>query len=391
MDPKFLIVNTGSTSRKYGFFVGEKEVLKVLCEKDDESVKVKLTGEGVDEERELGSLEEATEWLFGELLNRGMISSMEDMAGVGVRVVAPGEYFLQHREIDDEYVEAMRRAASEAPLHLGPALGEIEKLREKSSQLRLVGVSDSAFHASLPRYVSTYGIGKNESQELGIRKFGYHGISVASVCERLSRKLEYLPDKIVVCHLGGGASATAVYEGRSVDTSMGLTPLEGLLMATRPGDIDAGAVIELGKKKHLSLEELEDYLNHKCGLLGVSGETSDMREILEKSEQGDEAARLALDVFVYRVQKYVGALAAAMNGIETLVFCASIGERAAGVRESVVGRLSYLGLEIDKSINEKCQGGVEKISPSENDKQVWVVATDELGEMARTTRQVLGI
>ena len=289
MDKKYLIVNTGSASKKFSFYIGEQKVYNAHFEMEDSLPIVTESIEDKKEKRKITKKEydNAIRLIVESLIRHNLIKDKNDIDSVGIRIVAPGEYFLTNRLIDKEYLKKAKEALKKVPLHLGPALKEIENIKKYlGPKIAIYGVSDSAFHSTIPEETKFYAIPISDSRRLGLQMFGYHGISVQSVVSKAEKILGKLPEKTVVCHLGGGGSVTAVKEGKSINTSMGFTPLEGLVMATRVGDIDAGAVLYLSAKLKKSPHKLEEYFNNKSWLLGLSGESSDIRELLSEEDQG---------------------------------------------------------------------------------------------------------
>jgi acetate kinase len=249
----------------------------------------------------------------------------------------------------------------------------------------IVGVSDSAFHATLPESAKFYAIPINDSRRLGLYRFGYHGISVQSVTSRAAAMLGRLPENVIVCHLGGGASVTAVKNGKSLDTSIGFTPLEGLVMATRVGDIDAGAVLYLSEKLKKNYKKLEHYFNNECGLLGLSGKSSDIRELLINEKAGEADSSLALKIYVNRIKQYIGRMAAILGGVDLIIMAGTVGERSFIMRERICDGLKFLGVELDSEINNKSEGIETEINKVGSSVKVLVVKTDEMEEMAKIT------
>ena len=304
----------------------------------------------------------------------------DDVAAVAHRVVHGGARFREPVVIDDAVERELEAAVELAPLHNAPALAAIKQAREALPDLPHVAVFDSAFHATIPEDAATYALPAKVREDWGIRRYGFHGLSVQWASERVR-----VP-RLVVCHLGGGCSVTAVRDGRSVDTTMGFTPLEGVPMATRPGSVDPGALLYL-LEHHLTLEELDRMLEHESGLTGLSGLSGDVRE-LEGSKA--PAARLALAVFTYRVATAVGAMAAALRGIDALVFTAGIGENSASVRAAVCERLGFLGVELDADANAAAQLDAG-IAAAGSSVQVIVLEAREDVIAARAARQLLGL
>jgi acetate kinase len=257
-------------------------------------------------------------------------------------------------------------------------LQEAKLLQSSFPKVSIIGASDSAFHAEKPLHAATYGISQTDAKAADVWRFGYHGLSVASVVEKL-REAKKLPKRLVVCHLGSGASVTAVLEGKSIDTSMGYSPLEGLVMSTRSGSIDPTAVDTLATARKVSAKKLQHYLNAESGLLGLSGESDDIRELLVLEEKGHKGATLALDTYVYRVQLAIGQMVAALGGIDGLVFTGTVGERSAIIRRRIVSAMLYLGLALDSRVHEPIDNpqDITVISQSRHPAIVMIVPTDE--------------
>jgi acetate kinase len=301
---------------------------------------------------------------------------------VGCRVVHGGSRFSAPTVVDDEALAQIRALSDLAPLHNPVAAETIEEVRRTLPDLPVVAVFDTAFHHTLPAVAWRYAV----PDEVPIRRYGFHGISYAWITSRLTERLG-AGRRLILCHLGNGASICAVQDGRSVDTSMGLTPMEGLVMGTRSGDLDPGALLYLLRNGRTE-KELDELLNRRSGLLGISGRSGDMQEIQKAADGGDERAALALDLFCYRVAKYVGAYAAVLGGVDALAFSAGIGEHSAIVRERVCARLAFLGIDLDPAANRAPAKGERRIS--RGPVPVFVVPTNEELQIARETRTVLG-
>jgi acetate kinase len=304
----------------------------------------------------------------------------DDVTAVAHRVVHGGRRFREPVVIDDEVVRELEAAVELAPLHNAPALAAIEQARAALPHLPHVAVFDSAFHATIPSEAATYALPARAREQWGIRRYGFHGLSVQWASEQVR-----VP-RLIVCHLGGGCSVTAVRDGRSVDTTMGFTPLEGVPMATRAGSVDPGALLYM-LEHHVTREELDRMLEHESGLLGLSGISGDVRE-LEAS--GAESARLALAVFTYRVALAVGAMTTVLRGLDALVFTAGVGEHSAAVRSAVCERLGHLGVSLDRATNETATPDAT-VSAPESSVRVVVVQAREDVVAARSARQLIAI
>lgn len=319
-------------------------------------------------------------------LDRGSIDA------VGHRIVHGGTRFVQATVIDDAVEAGIEQLAPLAPLHNPPGLLGIRAARAALPGVPQVAVFDTAFHAHMPDAARSYAIDSGLAAQHGIRRYGFHGTSYRIVSERtaefLGRPLEQL--KLIVLHLGNGASAAAIAGGRSVDTSMGMTPLEGLVMGTRSGDLDPAILLYLQRNAGMSVDELDRLLNRGSGLLGLSGR-GDMREVIAAAAGGDDAARLAVDVYAHRLRHYIGAYLAVLGGADALVFTAGVGENSAPVRAAAVDGLGALGLHLDPALNSRAGSGSRRISPDGAPIEVLVVPTDEEFQIARETASVLAV
>ncbi|TSC59455.1 MAG: acetate kinase [Parcubacteria group bacterium LiPW_15] len=379
-----LAVNTGSASKKYALYGSGAEVFRAHLEEENGKHVVGFRFADKEEKNEIteADYKDAVNFILEKAEELKIIKDRKEIERTGVRIVAPGEYFYSHPRINEEYLHKLKEIEEVAPLHITPVLEELDALIDALPETALISVSDGEFHSTLPEVSYAYAIPRDVANKYGIRRFGYHGISIRSVLREAEKLMGEVPEKIIVCHLGSGASITAVKDGKSFDTTMGLTPLEGLVMGTRVGDIDPGALIYLGEKLGLVYEELGDYLNRQCGLLALSGKTADVRELLELESRGDEGAKLALDVFIYRIKKYIGAFAAGMGGVDALIFTATIGERSYIMRERILAGLEVLGLKIDENKNAatvSAQGFIDNGSGA----RIAVIPADELGEIAK--------
>jgi acetate kinase len=383
-DSLILVVNPGSASRKYALFADGKKIANIHFEFIDGHVtgKIKYSGQEspiVCDEPDLSSV---ARYVLPLLHEYKIIGETDNLSAVGIRVVAPSKTFMQDELVTDEIINALKAVQQKAPLHVGTALSEIEHLKTYFAGIPIIIVSDSAFHANKPDCAWSYGIDTELADKLDIKRYGYHGVSVGSVVKRLQDSDELLP-KTIVCHIGSGSSITAVSDGKSVETTMGYTPLEGLMMSTRCGNIDPSAVVAIKHELNLEDNELESYLNKKCGLLGVSGSSDDIRQLLISEEQGDARASLALRLFVYRIQLAIGQMAASMNGVDCLVFTATIGERSFIIRERILEKLGYLGFENNTEVNNNTFEPAEITNVGiSTSKPILVVSTDEATEIA---------
>lgn len=333
------------------------------------------------------------EYILGVLTSEkyGCIKNMQEIDAVGHRVVHGGEFFSSSEFITDDVVQALIKCSDLAPLHNPPNLKGIWAMEELIPGIPQVGVFDTAFHQTMDPVAYMYGIPNVLYKKYGIRRYGFHGTSHRYVtrraCEILGR--EYTSQKIISCHLGNGASIAAVMNGRSVDTSMGFTPLEGLIMGTRSGDLDAGAVTYIMEKEEIGLKSANVLLNKHSGMLGLTGISSDMREIEIAAEAGDEKARLALDIYDYRIKKYIGSYIAAMGGLDILIFTGGIGENADSTRYSVLNNMEFMGITVDEDKNKGLRGKEQIISKDGATVSVIVVPTDEELMIAMDTEAIV--
>ena len=379
-----LAVNTGSASRKYALYENGEEVFRAHLEREDGKFVAGFRFADKEEKNDIteADYKDAVNFILEKAEELEILKDRKEIEKTGVRVVAPGKYFYTHPQIDEDYLHRLKEIEGVAPLHITPVLEELDALIDALPETILISVSDGEFHSTMPEVSYAYAIPRDVADKYGIRRFGYHGTSVRSVLREAEKLMGNLPEKIIVCHLGSGASITAVKDGKSFDTTMGLTPLEGLVMGTRVGDIDPGALIYLGEKLGLVYEELGDYLNRQCGLLALSGKTADVRELLELESRGDEGAKLALDVFIYRIKKYIGAFVAGMGGLDALIFTATIGERSHIIRGRIVDGLEVLGLRLDETKNTAIVSEQGFIDDGDG-ARIAVIPADELGEIAK--------
>ncbi|RHQ90673.1 acetate kinase [Clostridium sp. OF13-4] len=388
-----LVINCGSSSLKYQLINSETEgvLAKGLCERIGIDGMLTYQPEGGEKEKSeiaMPTHTEAINAVLAALTNEksGVIKSLSEVGAVGHRVVHGGEKFTSSCLINDESMKAIEECNDLAPLHNPANLIGIRACQELMPGVPMVAVFDTAFHQTMPDVAYTYGIPYEYYEKYKVRRYGFHGTSHSYVSKRTAEIIgkPYDQMKIIVCHLGNGASISAVNCGKSVDTSMGLTPLEGLVMGTRSGDLDPAIIDFVGKKEGLSLDEMNEVLNKKSGMLGISGVSSDGRDLEAAAETGNKRAQLALDVFDYRVIKYIGAYAAAMNGVDAIAFTAGIGENNIKMRKDVCSSLTYLGVKLDEEKNN-VRGEERIISADDSKVQVLLVPTNEELAIARET------
>ena len=397
---KILVLNCGSSSIKYQLFdmvketclaggVAEKVGLKgsfVKLEKED-GQKVRFEGEIIDHQTGI-------EYILGILTSKkhGVLKSLKDINAVGHRVTHGGEHFKSSAFIDDFALEQIEKCSELAPLHNPANLKGILAMMSLIPNIRQVATFDTAFHQTMPEYSYMYAIPYSLYNKYKIRRYGFHGTSHSYIakraCEILKRDIK--TQKIITCHLGNGASMCAIDGGKSIDTSMGFTPVEGLIMGTRTGDLDMGVVGFIMDKEELPLSSLKTVFNMQSGMLGVSGVSSDMRDIeIASWEEGNARATLALDMYHYRIKKYIGAYIAALGGIDILIFAGGVGENGPETRAEVCKNLDFFGIKIDPKKNDKLRGKEMVISPNESRVQVMVVPTKEELVIAQDTLSIV--
>ncbi len=389
-----LVLNCGSSSLKYQLFdMSDESVLaKGLVERigmDDAMLTHRPAGnEQFRDVRPIYEHGTAIQVVINALtdLEHGVIQDVREIHAVGHRVVHGGEYFHHSTLITGEVKNAIEDCIQLAPLHNPPNLRGIMAAGQAMPDVPQVAVFDTAFHATIPSYAYLYPLPYTLYKRYKIRRYGFHGTSHKFVARRAAQVMQKDLNslKMITCHLGNGASVTAINQGKSVDTSMGFTPLEGLMMGTRCGDIDPAILPFLIGKEDLSVREIDSLLNKHSGLLGVSGLSSDMRDLLEAAREGNTQAQEALEMYRYRIQKYIGAYTAAMNGVDVLVFTAGIGENNAELRQGICSYLTYLGLELAPERNA-VRGQEQEISTPESKVKVWVIPTNEELMIARET------
>ncbi|MEU6237038.1 acetate kinase [Kitasatospora sp. NPDC047058] len=387
---RVLVLNAGSSSVKYQLIdmLDGARLASGLVERIGEAggrlVHTPRTGGKREAPRVVPDHSAALKAVADELAADGLGLDSPELAAIGHRVVHGGLRFTEPTVITDEVLGEIRRLIPVAPLHNPANITGIEVARALRPDLPQVAVFDTAFHASMPEHAARYAVDRAVADEHRVRRYGFHGTSHQYVSRATARLLGKDPAEVnvIVLHLGNGASASAVSGGRCVDTSMGLTPLEGLVMGTRSGDIDAGVVFHLHRVGGLSVDEIDDLLNRRSGLLGLCGD-NDMREIMRRAEEGDEDARLAFDAYVHRLRKYIGGYYAVLGRVDAIAFTAGVGENAAAVRAAATAGLEELGIVVDPELNSVRSGGARVISSAYSRVAVAVVPTDEELEIAR--------
>lgn len=388
-----LVANPGSSSRKYALY--ESASLKVRAELHVESVDstvVATITQGTDSHWvscDIDTIADAANVVSDIFEKAGCIKSNETITTIGLRIVAPSAFFMQHHEINDEVVARLESLEDIAPIHIVATLDELKKLRGHFTDTPIVGVSDSAFHHTKPNYTWNYGINIHDADRLDIKRFGYHGLSAQACVDELWKRGK-LPPKVIVCHLGSGSSVSAIFHGRSIDTTMGFSPNEGVVMATRSGTISLDAARTLQQKLHLDDAGLDHYLNQNAGLLGL-GQSNDIRELLRREAAGDHLAHLALATLVHTIHKSIGSMMVAMNGCDMIVFTGTVGERSDILRKRIVAHLAFADFHLDGTRNADCTEPHEYtlISQSATSRPIAVIPTNESFEIAKHTMKTL--
>ena len=390
-----LVINCGSSSLKFQLINAETEkvLAKGLCERI--GIDGRLTYQPAGGEKEKSDLAmpthtEAIQFVIDALTNEktGVVKSLDEIGAVGHRLVHGGEKFASSVVITDEVKKAVEECNDLAPLHNPANLIGVAACEKLMPGTPMVAVFDTAFHQTMPEKAYMYGLPYEYYEKYKVRRYGFHGTSHSFVSKRAAEVMgkSYDEVKTIVCHLGNGSSVSAVLNGKCVDTSMGLTPLEGLVMGTRSGDIDPAIMEFIAKKEHLDIEGVMEVLNKKSGVFGISGGlSSDFRDLTDAMNAGDKKAKIAMDVFSYRVAKYIGSYAAAMNGVDDIVFTAGIGENDDYVRQEVCKYLGYLGVDFDFEVNTGLRGKEAELTKEGSKVKVFVIPTNEELAIARET------
>jgi acetate kinase len=394
---KILVINCGSSSLKYQLMdMGTKNSIgvglveriglpgAVLTHRTESGKKEVISAEIPDHTVAIGLV---IETLVSP--EYGPIKDLKEISAIGHRVVHGGENFAKSVIIDDKVMQAIKDCIELAPLHNPPNIAGIEACQKLMPGIPQVAVFDTAFHQTMPPTAFLYGLPYELYEKYKIRKYGFHGTSHKYVSQRaallLGKPIEEL--KLITCHMGNGSSITAIKGGKSIETSMGFTPLQGLLMGTRSGDLDPAIVTYIMRKENLTSDQIDNYLNKKCGVLGVSGVSSDFRDIETAAEQGNYRAQLALDIFAYDVKKYIGAYAAALNGVDAVIFTAGLGENSISMRAAICADMDYLGMSLDQEKNN-VRGKETDVSETNTSCRILVIPTNEELMIALDTHEL---
>lgn len=393
---KILVVNCGSSSLKYQLIDSKTEAVSASgqCERIglDGVFSIKINGEKKEKEVDIPDHAVAIKTVLDALVDpeNAVIDSLEEIQAIGHRVVHGGEKFSKSVLITEEVIRQIEECNDLAPLHNPANILGIHACQEVMPNVPNVAVFDTAFHQTMPAKAYLYGIPKEYYEKYGVRRYGFHGTSHSFVSQRLAELagLDINHSKMIICHIGSGASISAVVNGKSVDTSMGMTPLEGLVMGTRSGDLDPAIIEFICNKENMSAGEVVQMLNKKSGVLGVSGVSNDYRDVQEAEAAGNESAHNAMEVMIYRILKYIGAYYVAIGGADAIALTAGAGENNLDVRERIVNGLSALGIYLDKEANT-VRGDERRISTADSKVQVWVIPTNEELKIARETAEVI--
>lgn len=394
---KILVINAGSSSLKYQLIDMETEAVaaKGLCERigiEGSKLTHKANGQATEILSPMPTHQEAIQLVLNALTDEkiGVVKSLDEIGAIGHRVVASGEYFDRTTLVDDKVMELLEKTVPLAPLHNLAAITGIKACQAVVPDKPNAVVFDTSFHATMPDYAYMYGVAYEDYKKYSIRKYGFHGTSHKYVSQECLKILGKPDAKIITCHLGNGSSITAVNAGKCVDTTMGFTPLAGMPMGTRSGDVDPAVVEYLCKMKNMTVSEATTYLNKKCGMLGISGLSSDFRDLEAAIRAGNERAILAVKMFCYQNKKFIGSYAAVMNGVDAIVFTAGVGENTPVVREWTLEGLDYLGVKLDLEKNEgRCTGNYKEISADDSKVKIYIIPTNEELVIARETAELL--
>ena len=385
-----LVVNPGSSSKKYALYHEGDLLTETRFEDTETGFETCSSMAGTQQVCQSVSKSD-----FEESLPKVAMEARAYVKGrrlpsidvVVVRVVAPGEFFQSHRELDAEYIKKLQACQASAPLHVPVILREVKAIKAEFPEAKIIAASDSAFHSTLPACAREYSIKRSDAADLGLYRYGYHGLSVSSVVRRIHAHIGQDPKRMIVCHVGNGVSVTGVKDGKSVDTTMGFAPTSGLPMGSRAGDIEPGALLELMRARNYKPAEADIYLNTNGGLKGLSGD-SDIRQLLARRGQNDETATLALDSFAYHIQKAIAGMAVSLEGLDVLVLTATAMVRSSELRQLVTDKLAHLGVKVGPERNHMLVGKDGIISVRNSAVKVVVMRTDEMTEMAHVAAEL---
>ncbi len=392
---KVLVINCGSSSLKFQLIDMQTEntLVSGMCDRigiEGSVLSYKKDGEKFEKKESIPDHSKAISLVIQALTESNTINSLDDISAVGHRVVHGGEFFKESVLVDENVIKKIEECAVLAPLHNPAHLTGIRACQELMPKTPMVVVFDTAFHQTIPPKAFMYGVPYEWYEKHKVRRYGFHGTSHKYVSQRTAEflGLDYSNSRIITCHLGNGSSIAAIKNGKCVDTSMGLTPLEGLIMGTRSGDLDPAILDYIADREGLNVKEIVNILNKKSGVLGISGLSSDFRDLLDADLKGDERAKLARAAFAYRVVKYIGSYCAVLIGVDAISFCAGVGENANFIRGMIVEHLDFLGVKLDTEANKVC-GQEAIISTKDSKVKVCVIPTNEELVIARDTKAIV--
>lgn len=386
-----LVINPGSSSKKYALFQNGVQFFSMQFERNGHEYglcRVRKNSDATCETVAGDIYNNALRAMLDESIAGGLIKNLKEIERVGVRIVATGVYFSTHQVIDHAYEQALGKAEASAPLHIPHIRFEIKQARQELPFSKLIGVSDSALFKSMPAVARQYSIDRKDTEQFGIYRFGYHGLSVSSVVPKFEKLFGGVPKRTIVLHVGSGVSATALLDGRPIDTTMGFSPESGLIMGTRAGDVDAGALLELMRARHLTNMDAHTYINSAGGLLGLCG-SADLRQVLERVAKGDDAAKQAVEAFVYHITKTIGAFTAALGGLDAIVMTATAVERNPDLRAKLLAPLGkFESVIINPEVNDALVGKDGVFAAKDSRIRLAVICTNEMGEIAKVVNEL---
>lgn len=385
MSKLILVANPGSASRKYAMYDGDELLASAHFEYEKKTIICSVSGPGrrtISQKAGINHLTFSATKLLEIFKEHFVLQPKDTISAIGLRIVAPSTYFQQHRVMNKKTLKVLHDLQPLAPLHISATLQEAELLSSYFKAVPIVGASDSVFHITKPMVTHSYGISQKDAKEYDVWRFSYHGLSLQSVVHQLKSN-DILPARVVVCHLGSGSSVTALLHGKSMDNTMGYSPLEGLMMSTRSGSIDPTAVEVLKTGMKLNRNAMQNYLNLQSGLLGVSSKSDDIRVLLELEAKGNESAELALSMYVLRVQQAIGQMVATIGGVDAIVFTGTVGERSSEIRKRICKNLAYLDMHLSADANNRAieSRSISRISVSIAQKKILVVPCNESKEI----------
>ncbi len=386
----YLVINPGSTSTCYNLFYDDKELAYAYFLNRYTSCEAQYRSNNGEKKHLISKQEfEQSGLLFLNYLRQlKLISNDNDIACIGFRVVAPGTFFTEHRKIDENYVQMLKKSVHLDLLHIAPLIKQIETFKKLLPNAIFYGISDSAFHTTMPQIARIYALPAQTRESLDIRRFGYHGIACSSIMRKIEQSNSQIPENIIVCHLGGGTSITAIKNGKSIDTSMGYSPLEGLPMATRSGNIDPNAVMSIMQAYDFTPEQLIKFLYTECGLLALSQKSGDMRQIEAAYNNGDKNSTFAIDYYAYTITKVIGAYATILHGIDLLVLTGGISFHMPLIRKLICEKLTFLNVALDEQRNSNLIAKDGFIEISNSQVKIAVMAPDEEQEMYKIVKDI---